>query len=81
MPFEIFDSSDALKSAKEDNLGINEKLYPFEMLSVGKSFSVPFDERVLRSLRTICWRKSKGDIKYKVVSHKEHGVIEVGRVA
>lgn len=53
--------------------------YPFNSLMVGYSFCYPLDKRgSLCSLA--CIQNKKGEKRFKVIAHKEHGVCEVVRV-
>lgn len=54
--------------------------YPFHLLPLGYSFAVPFDEKVRSSLRLCAWNASKKyGKKFKVLTHRNLGVLEIVR--
>lgn len=81
MAFEIVASSPkAQELAKKANEPSN-KIYPFESLEVGQSFTAKLAEINWKSLRVVCSQKSKNGKKYLFVKHDELGVCEVARTA
>lgn len=83
MSFEIVDSSPKAQTMAENGqTGIGRSKYPFEALSVGKSFLVEYEAKRLASLKTLVARRNKSEesaARFVVVHHEDIGKIEVSR--
>lgn len=82
MSFVIVDSSpQALHVAENGYERKTETKYPFDLLDVGKSFTIPLDQANVPSLRASAHRRSKGEKKFVVVVHEQMNppCVEVAR--
>lgn len=82
MKINIVDSSPKARGIvpKEED----KKMYPFDQLEVGQSFTIAKSECNWKSVRTCVYQQNarhKGRKQFTFVIHEEHNLVEVARIA
>lgn len=84
MPIEIVESSPKAAEAKVAKNENDSRLYPFDELKQGQSFTVPMNECNWKSLRVMVYqhnsRKAISFKEFAFIKHDDLGLVEVARI-